>query len=350
MDETRKYSLMTKIIRLLIILFTIPWFTACGGLKISSPTVTPAATLTPVPEATTTREPPGMMENPLRIGYISEGLDPSLIASAEEVARRLSAASGYVVESQIFTNYPDLLTAMFNEQVHMAWLPPFTYMLANQNSFAQAVLLTNHFGVYQYGTQFIANRSSGFTPFFDPQQNISTATSSLALQQFQGKRPCWVEPTSASGYILPIGLLVENNLQFQEGVLAQTHTAVIRSLYIGGICDFGATFSISGDPRTSSNVQDDLVDVMDQVVIIWQSDAIIPNLNLSIHPSIPQEVKEDLLVAWLVLNQSEEGKQLISTAANYEIADLMIVDDTLYDPLRKYTSFSGTALEDLIGK
>jgi phosphonate transport system substrate-binding protein len=205
--------------------------------------------------------------------------------------------------------------------------------------------------VYQYGSQFLANVSSGFTPFFDPISGLSSADAATALEQFRDMRPCWVEPQSASGYILPAGLLQVNGITSQPGVLAQTHTAVVRALYIKGICDFGATFGISGDPRTASAVQQDLPDVMNRVLIIWRSEAVIPNLNLSLLAGLSEADRQTLTTAFLDLSKEEDGKALLSlSAGNYQIDDIKAVQDSIYDPLREVSDALNIDLQDMIGK
>jgi phosphonate transport system substrate-binding protein len=300
---------------------------------------------------TPTPLPLGSNENPFVIGLVSETADPQIDAAAAELSGRISALAGVKVTGKVFPSYAQLLEAMGDDRVHVAWLYPLTYLYASQSGLAEVALLTNHFGVYQYGSQFLANVSSGFTPFFDPISGLSSADAATALEQFRDMRPCWVEPQSASGYILPAGLLRLNGITSQPAVLAQTHTAVVRALYIKGICDFGATFAISGDPRTASAVQQDLPDVMNRILIIWRSEAVIPNLNLSLLAGLSEADRQTLTTAFLDLSKEEDGKALLSlSAGNYQIDDIKAVQDSIYDPLRKVSDALNIDLQDMIGK
>ena len=190
--------------------------------------------------------------------------------------------------------------------------------------------------------------NSEFTIYFDPVKNQNTTNPGIALAQFDAMRPCWVDPTSASGYVVPLGLLAEQGIKVKEGVITQSHTSVVRALYVNGICDFGTTFATTGDPRTASAITQDLTDVMNRVVIIYQIDPIIPNMNISFHTSVPKLIRDDLSFA--IQSLVKDQKQLFSTANNYEISDLQPVDDTVYDPLRNYLSFSRVKLDTLLGK
>lgn len=327
---------------------------ACGQAAAAPtplPTLTSTAAPTRVPTFTPTPEPLGSPNNPYILSAVSESNDPQVQAAADEVARRLSESTGMTVIARVFSNYQVLMKVMEESRAHIAWLPPLTYLYASQRGLAETVLLTNHFGVYQYGAQFMANVSSGFTPYHDPISGYNSAEAATALQQFTGKRPCWVEPLSPSGYIVPAGLLAVNQVQVLAPVITQSHTATVRALYVQGICDFGATFSTSGDPRTSAEVLDDLPDTLDRVIILWRSESIIPNLNLSLLTGLPEKDRLAITNGILQIAAAPEGKGLLSYAAgDYQIDDIKPVDNSLYDPLRQLVDALNINLNDLIGK
>jgi phosphonate transport system substrate-binding protein len=255
------------------------------------------------------------------------------------------------VIARVFSNYQVLMRILEEGRAHIVWLPPLTYIYASQRGLAEVVLLTNHFGVYQYGAQFMANVENGFTPYYDPISGLNSTDAATALQQFAGWRPCWVEPLSASGYIVPAGLLDINQVPVLPAVLTQSHTATVRALYIKGVCDFGATFSISGDPRTAAAVLDDLPDAMDRVLILWRTDGIIPSLNLSLLAGLSERDRQALTNGILEIARTTEGKVLLSYASgDYQIDDIKPIDNGLYDPLRELVDTLNINLNDLIGK
>ena len=335
----------------LLVLFAL--LSAC-----STPTVTPTptpSTPTPTPEIspTPTLGPLGGDDNPLVIGF-DTGADPTgqNTSARQDFTDALAAATGYNVTFSGYSDPRDLMDALKNREVDLAWLHPLTYIYAREKDLASVGLLSNHFGTYFYGTQFLANAESGYTQFYNTDSNSGTADAATALAQFDGTRPCWVEPGSISGFIYPDGLLEQAKVEVQSGVLTQSFTATIRSLYIKGICDFGVTFAISGDPRTSSAVTSDLTDVMQRVVVVWQSNAEIPNLNLSYSSvDVPESLQRDLNDALVKMMDSEDNRSLLSQALNgYDIQGLKIVDDSIYDPLRQAVDLSGTDVSQWIGR
>jgi phosphonate transport system substrate-binding protein len=291
----------------------------------------------------------GSNENPLIIVVVSSSPTAEQIAAAQQLSNTFSQSSGKVVSVEFLPDYASLIVALRKGDVQAGWLPPVTYIYAKDQGAANVLLLANHFGVYFYGTAFFANRDTEFHSYFDQATNRSTAKADIALPQFNGKRPCLVDQTSVSGYLVPIGLLNENQVLFQPPVLIRSYTGIIRALYIKAICDFGATFAISGDPRTSTAVTTDLTDALDRVVVIWQSDPMIPNTNLSVSPTLAPEFR-DLLTGMLTdIMKSPDGKTALSTVLQYDVQDLKVVDDSVYDPLREMIKQSRVNIIDWIG-
>ncbi len=327
---------------------------ACGTTPTPTPTVSPSPTveftLTPLPTRTVTPQPLGIEQNPLVLGFVSPASDPNILAAAEEVAASVQKVTGHVIQAQAYLSYDDLVSEMSLKHVQIAFLPPLTYLYANEMGFAEVGMLTNHFGVYQYASRYFANASSRFTSYYDPASDRSTTGAATALTQFLGKQPCWVDPASPSGYVVPLGLLRGNDIQVKDGAFLTSPVGAIRALYITGICDFGATFATTGDPRTSPAVSQDLTDVMNRVVVIYQTDPIIPTTNLSFHPMVDPEIREDLTYGFKDLVKDSQGQATLSTAVNYEIVDLKVVTDSAYEPFRSLVTASGVDLANLIGR
>lgn len=334
-------------------MFALLLLNSCGVNVPQTPTVTPTLTQTPTfpPTLTPTPEPLGTTSNPYVIGLVAPPEDTQMLAVADELSRQIATLGNFSAGGRVFPTYRQLLQAMSAGDVHAAWMPPLTYLYASRNGIAEVGMLTNHFGVYQYGVQFMANVDSGFTPYFDPISGLSSADAVTALEQFRDKRPCWVEPQSPSGYIFPAGLLRIYEIPTQTAVISQTHSAVVRSLYIKGVCDFGATWSISGDPRTASNVQNDLPDVMNRVLIIWRSEGVIPNISLALLAGLSEAERLALTNAFLEYGRTPEGRAVLSlSAGNYQIDEIKAVDDSVYDMLRDAATALDLDLSETIGK
>ena len=327
---------------------------ACSVTQAPPPTPTvapkPTSTLIPIPTATPTPLPSGIESNPIVLGIVSETNDPAALAAAGQITKSIQQLTGYVMVARSYPSYFLLVSDLSVGKVQVAFLPPLTYLYARSLGYAKVVMVANHFGVYQYGSRFFANVAGQFKSYYNPDTNRSTADAAVALAQFNGKQPCWVDSTSPSGYVLPLGIMKTQNFTPADGAFLASPVGVIRALYITGICDFGATFATTGDPRTSTSVTQDLTDVMNRVVVIWQSDPVIPNMNISFHPSIKPEMRDDLIYGFKDLLKNDSGKNALSTANNYEILDLKQVDDSFYDPLNNLVRQTGINLLNLVGR
>jgi len=284
------------------------------------------------------------------MGLVSPNQDPDAINSADVLAQEITTLSQINVRSFVYPDYQALLDALHEEEIQFAWLPPFTYLVAHNRGLGELSLLTNHFGVYQYGFQILAHVDSQFNVYYDPQANRNFADTQTALLQFQERQPCWVDPQSASGYVAPLGILAPLGVTLKPGVFAQSHTAVIRALYIKEVCDFGVTYTTYGDPRTAATILDDLPDTLTKIVVVWQSNPDIPNLALSFTPDVPPDLRLGISNALVNYAKTPEGQQTLTTANAYEIAGLKMFDDQVFDPLRTLVDASGIKLKDLIGK
>jgi phosphonate transport system substrate-binding protein len=311
--------------------------------------IVPTATETPTPMPTSTLPPFGEAGNPVRLAVVSEEFDQEQLDAAINLADRLAQLTGYAIQAEMFSSYQEIIDGLRDQKIQIAFLPPLTYLLAQRRNQARVALLANNFGVYQYGTQFLARSDSPFSIYYDPQSNQSTAEADIALRQFEAHRPCLTEPISISGYILPTGLLSQYQVATAPAVVTQSHTSVIRALYAGGLCDFGATFAYTGDARTASSLSD-LAEVDDEIVVVWQSEAVIPNTNISFHPHLAEEISLVITDAFLEIASTEAGLATMTSAVNYEIQALKIVDESIYDPLRGIVRQAQTDLNSTIGR
>lgn len=303
--------------------------------------VTEAATTAPTAEATAEATPEataetsnlGTPENPIIMALAPSAQSQELQTGGQAIADKLSEMTGYTIKITVPTNYAALVEAMGSGNAHIGWLPPIAYIVAHEKGYADVGLATVRFGSDHYGVQFVANTAEGFTSYYDAATSASTADAATALAQFDGKKPCWTDPLSASGYVIPFGILQNLGIKTKAGAWVQGHPTVIKSVYLspkGEICDFGATYI---DARSS--VATDFPDVNDKVQIVYVSDPLIPNDNVSYATNVPADIRAKLTAALLELSSTDEGKAMLKNGG-YDIEGLKEVDDTFYDEFRVY--------------
>lgn len=320
-----------------------------AACQTSANTATVTPSVQPSPTPTATPEPLGSLSNPILIAVVPGPDAPAVEDPAGQVGAQLTDRTGLSIRVNLYPDYATVLDDLTTGRVHAAWLPPLTYLYAKSQGLARVEYLTSHFGMYQYGFQILVNAESGFSLYFDPESGTNIVDDATALAQFVERRPCYTDADAISGAIAPAGLLNRNGVAVLEPVFTRGYTSTVRALYIRGVCDFGATFALSGDPRTSPSVMNDLPDAAKHVVIAWRSDAIIPNLNFSTAAHLPDELRARLNQALLDLSQSPEGPDLLTQLLEYSVEDLKPADDAAYQALGDLVQSSGVNLADHIG-
>ena len=308
-------------------------------------------TATPIPETPTPDETPlpptaelGLAENPLILALAPSASSPEQINAAREIADQLMQRTGYVIVVIAPNSYTELIEALEKGNAHIVLLDPLSYALAYQKELVRAQFaIVNDNGKIKYGAQFLAPRKSGYTSYFDSDVKENTVDSSVALAQFIDKKPCWSEETSPSGYVIPLGLLKQAQVRTRPAAFVGGQTTVVRSLYAGGICDFGASYI---DARKFPALENEYPDVVEQVIVVWQVPEIIPYevLAFSSRMSQPMQILFSNIIP--AVFQTDAGYAAFDTA--YEIKSLQTVNDGDFRDFHIFVEESGVDIFSLL--
>ena len=319
------------------------------SLPVTLGTPTPIPTLTPAGISTPTQTPLatpeiGTEKNPLILAFAPSALrtDESMAAGAL-ITAFLESRTGYRVVSVVSSSEQSLVEAFAKDNAHIGAFSPFAYLLARENDSVTALLASVRDGGAFYGAQIIANREKEFTSYYDEERSENTTDSASALKQFDGKKACWSDEVSPSGYVVPLGLLNQAGVQIRSGAFLAGQPSVVRAVYADDICDFGATFI---DARDSPALEADYGDVMDRVIVIWRIPNIIPYENISMANSLPIEMRRVIQRAFIDLMLTSDGKAAM--LAVYGMDELQVVEDAAYADFASYVKASRLDLLSLI--
>lgn len=346
--------------RLRLLLFFVLTLTACNlptsdsGNVTATPTTLPASPPTPSQAATQTalptpqpETPPGTDTHPIVLALIPSR-EQVIPDAARDTAAQLSQLTGLVVVPYAPASYSEVVDALAEGRVHIAMLPPFPYILAHEKARADIALAAVVLGQDLSAAQFLVNRhmveTRAFTLYYDANAKVNLADASTALKQFTDKKPCWTDPYSPTGYIVPLGILNGSGISTRPGAFVQGHATVVKSLYQdseGLVCQFGATIA---DPRVF--IASGYDDAAEKVAIVWVTEAIVPFDGIAYAASLPDEMRVRLSAAFLTMIQTEEGNAALRDT--FQIDGLKLVDDTFYNPLRRILDKSGLLLSDLV--
>lgn len=271
----------------------------------------------------------GTEENPIVWAFVPSGDTQEISAGGQAVADMIFDRTGLVVEASVATEYAGVIEALQSDppSAHMASLATFAYVVAADRGVAEAELVAVRFGRPFYDGQIIANADSGIE----------------SLADLEGKSFARPDPLSTSGWIIPsltiraAGINPETDMT--EIVDAGGHTGVVTAVYNGDV-DAGAVYV---DAR--GNIQEDFPDVMERVRVIEVS-APIPNDGVQFHPSISDEMREQIIDALLDIAETEEGQEALNLAYQWEALERH--GDDFYDPFRQVLQAAGVDAASLM--
>jgi phosphonate transport system substrate-binding protein len=137
---------------------------------------------------------PALAQQPLTIGLIPAEDSQAMIESSRQVLDSLQQQLGMPVKPFVATDYNGVIEALRSKKLDVAYLGPFSYVLANQVADVEAfaVAVTKKTGQSAYKSVIIARKDSGLAKTVD----------------LKGRTFAFVDPTSASGHLFPkAGLL-----------------------------------------------------------------------------------------------------------------------------------------------
>lgn len=283
---------------------------------------------------TTQKAELGSEKNPVKLHFVPS-VDAKVIDDNSKAFKDyLEKNTPYKFEINVPQSYVAVVESFGTKKADIAVFTSFGYILAHEKYGAEARLTVLRHGSATYQSQFIARTDSSIKTIAD----------------IAGKKVAFVDPSSASGYLLPLKTLRERKIEPKETMFAMKHDNVVTKVYNGEV-DAGATFY--SPPVTPGGAIEDarrLVktqypDVEKKVKIIDLSDS-IPNDPIVFRKEMPEEMKEKITESLLKFVQTEEGKKAFQ--AIYGVTDLKKATDADYDAVRGMLSAIGKSANEMI--
>jgi phosphonate transport system substrate-binding protein len=168
----------------------------------------------------------GSEKNPITISLVPSKDTKALLLGAQELSDWLSKETGLHFQITIPSSYVAVVEAIGSKRVDIAYLNTTNYFLAQDRYGAEVQFITlNIDGNSQYKGEFL----------------VRTDSKIQKLEDIQGKKIAYVDPTSASGYILPAYQLKSRNIKPSEAVFAGKHDSVVSMVYQKQV-DVGTAF------------------------------------------------------------------------------------------------------------
>jgi len=242
----------------------------------------------------------------------------------EPIRIYLQQKLGMPVEMIYLTDYAAAIEGLRAKKVHMAYMSPFSYVIAAKNTDITPIIVLGGNGKpSMYTSNIITRNESSLNSMAD----VKAHAKSLTL--------CFVDPESASGHLVPRAYLTSIGLNpdtaFKETIFAGGHLASVYTVKSGKV-DIGCTAKLALDIMVSK----DLIKA-DDIKILWTSDPIV---------SDPIVVRNDLNKALVkkiqnaYLDMGRDAPQVLHNYLKFLTMDkqnlsFMVAQDSFYNGVRK---------------
>ena len=262
----------------------------------------------------------GSKENPVKIFFTPSVESETITENSKDMIQFLEKETGLYFKSSVPTNYITVVESFGSDRADVAIMNSFGYLLANEKYQANAELRILRNQDSYYKGQIIASVASGINK----------------LEDIQGKRMAYTDPSSTSGYLLPSKMLKDKNIVPVNTVFGMKHDNVVTMIYQGQV-DAGATYYSPPGPDGAikdarSRVLTQFPDVVEKIKIIELTDS-IPNDPIVFRKGIDIETKKKVKEALLKYVQTENGKKVFKII--YGIDGIIETKDEDYNDLRK---------------
>jgi len=277
------------------------------------------------------------MPDELVIGFVPSREADALVETIQPVADYLSERLGIPVEGFVSTDYTALVTAMETGQAQIGAFGPFSLLQARDRAGAEIILQSERFGSATYHTQFMTNNPDKYCDdepvetddgWLNCNGTADADEGPVAVERVSEIEPgttvSFVEEASASGYIFPATILIQQGLDLDQvrenAVFAGGHdTSVVA------VCEGDAEVGVSFDDARGA--AETGCDVASNVVVFAYGPE-IPNDGWAVLGSLPDQLKEDIKQALLDYADSEEGQAVLESI--YEITGLVEADQEAF--------------------
>jgi phosphate/phosphite/phosphonate ABC transporter binding protein len=256
----------------------------------------------------------------LVFGYAAHGASTGM---RERVAQ-FSLALGQLASAELAvyeaSSYEDLARAMLVGEVDFAWLPPLAFVALERRKVAVALVSAQRGGDTAFYSALIVARDSALH----------------APEDLAGARAAWVDPYSASGYVVPrAGLAaigIDPRVAFSEERFWHSHEAVVRAV-VAGRADFGATYAgLDEHAQITRGSWMDIQGADDAIRVLVRFGA-IPGDVVAARTALAETTREMLTNALLEI--SREPGQRVLLGETFGIDELRPWVSAGYDALRR---------------
>jgi phosphonate transport system substrate-binding protein len=238
-----------------------------------------------------------------------------LLVAGEAFGAALGKLVGLPIRVTVASDYAAVVEALRNRTADLAFVHPAGYVLANREAKAMIVAKDQWHGNTSYTSRIYVRKESGLK----------------TLEDLRGKTIAFVDPTSTSGYVYPMVMLIEKGLVrnkdpktfFKEFVYSGSHDAGLQAL-LNGHVDAFASFDQAREQYLKDPAQ------REKLIFVAES-APIPEGGICARDGLDSAVVAKVRAALLSMKGPTYAPLL---KALYDIDGFEPAEDREYEPVR----------------
>ena len=177
--------------------------------------------------AVTSLAGPATAQTSLHLALTPSQKPTDLLVAGEAFGAALGKLVGVPIRVTVASDYAAVVEALRNRTADLAFVHPAGYVLANREAKAMIVAKDQWHGNTSYTSRIYVRKESGLK----------------TLEELRGKTIAFVDPSSTSGYVYPMVMLIEKGLVrnkdpktfFKEFVFSGSHDAGLMALLNGHV-------------------------------------------------------------------------------------------------------------------
>ncbi|NQW45253.1 MAG: phosphate/phosphite/phosphonate ABC transporter substrate-binding protein [Deltaproteobacteria bacterium] len=263
---------------------------------------------------------------------IAMGFNPAENAEAVETNGKVfsdyyQSKMGIKVKTFIATDYTALIEALRSGRVDFAFLPPFSFVKAEEIAGAKVLLKCVRKGKAVLYSAIITRRDKNY----------------LKLEDLKGKNIAWVDPSSTSGHIFAKASLkqkkgIDADKFFGKQIFAGAHDALVLAV-LNGTVDAGATFSNDAEGIDGSWTQFLKGDDVKKIRVIYVSEPFTGDTMATSKKFAAEypEIVDKTVKLMLEMGKDPKGKQILKDL--YHVDSLIPAKTEEFNSVRDAAKF-----------
>jgi phosphonate transport system substrate-binding protein len=258
---------------------------------------------------------PAAGQNALHLVLTPSQKPTDLLVAGEAFGAALGKLVGVPVRVTVASDYAAVVEALRNKTADLAFVHPAGYVLANREAKAMIVAKDQWHGNTSYTARIYVRKDSGIT----------------TLEQLRGKTIAFIDPSSASGYVYPMVLLIQKGLVqnrdpktfFKDFVYAGSHDAGLLAL-LNGHVDALASFDQAREQYLKDPAQ------RERIIFVGETEP-IPEGGICARDGLDPALFAKVRAALLAMKGPTYAPLL---KALYDIDGFEPAEDREYEPVR----------------